>query len=151
MDDQLKHTPGPYELRPVWGTPDIAIHATETGECIGHLLSRSSGKKSAPVDAQALQNAELLRAAPEMRGMLEGLVNSEREDLDASTRDAIRGLVARIDAGPASRFLEEREREQTRHEELLILQVDEMARQSAPGSDGNDAGENEDCGPEMDW
>jgi hypothetical protein len=143
MDEQPKHTPGPFEMRPVMGEDSVEIYSSATGESVARVHSPSRAREGSPSHETALHNAVLFKAAPRLREALQGILDSKHENIRSSTARGMRSLLAEIDAGPTEAFLKERDEQRRETDELLQAQADEMALQT----DGKPDEEDEEHGP----
>ncbi len=137
MDEQKSHTSGPYGMRPTPGSQDAEIYSKATGQSVARVLSGKS-HGDAPDDQTALRNAELFRAAPELRESLQRIVNEEQLRPEAAS--AARDLLASIASGASRRFQQEREEEMRAFEEIIAEQIREMS-QPEPALDERESAE----------
>jgi hypothetical protein len=132
MDEQPKHTPGPYAVGVLPASRDAALYSAATGETIAIVRSGAT-HADAPTDETALQNAALLRAAPQLRESLERVLGEDLGHMSPVTANAARQLLAEIGAGVGPAFIKERDDELRFFEETLDAQIREMGLQRGRG------------------
>jgi len=102
------HTPGPYYLEAVPDSHDIDIVSGDR-EVIARVMSKASGLERAPEDEAAQRNVALLRQAPQMRQVLEIILEREHEPMHPMIADSVRRLLDEINVGYRSSIAHQRQ------------------------------------------